>query len=202
MGEHLRLSKSELRRRVLAARRQRSHEQLAAASQAICRQGLGLITFRLGRHLVGYAARPGEVDPAGLVESGLASRKAVYFPRVVGPSLEFLCAMPTELEPGAYGVPEPATGPRLSRAAVGVLFLVPGLAFDPNGGRLGRGGGHYDRALARYPGGLRLGLSVDADVAPVVPCDPWDQRVDVVVTERRLLWSAARPEAARKENLE
>ena len=202
MGGHVHLSKSELRRRVLAARRARSPEQVADASQAICAQVRRLTAFRLANHLVAYAARPGEIDPSALVESGVAGSQPVYFPRVVGASLEFLAAAPTTLQPGPYGVPEPTSGPPLPAGSPGVLFLVPGLAFDGNGGRLGRGGGHYDRALAGYPGALRLGLVIDADVAPMVPCDPWDQRVDAVVTERRVLWSAARPEAAVKENLE
>ena len=202
MGEHLRLAKSQLRRRILTARRGRPPEQVAAASRAICTQVLRLVAFRLARHLVAYAARPGEVDPSDLVESGLADGKTVYFPRVVEPGLEFLAAPPSDLQPGAYGIPAPMSGLRLSATAAGVVFLVPGLAFDPNGGRLGRGGGHYDRALAGYPRGLRLGLAIDADLAPVVPCDPWDQRVDAVVTERQLVWSAARPEPACKENLE
>jgi len=201
MGEHLRLAKSDLRRRILTARRVRPPEQIAAASRAVCTQVLRLLAFRLARHLVAYTARPGEVDPSDLVESGLADGKAVYFPRVVEPGLEFLAAPPGDLQPGAYGIPEPTSGLRLSATAAGVVFLIPGLAFDPNGGRLGRGGGHYDRALAGYPRGLRLGLTIDAELAPVVPCDPWDQRVDAVVTERQLLWSAARPEPACKENL-
>ncbi len=202
MGEHLRLPKSELRRRVFVARRRRPPEQIAEASRAICAQVRRLAAFRTACHLVAYAARPGEVDPSDLVESGLATGKTVYFPRVVEPGLEFLVAAPTDLQPGAYGVPEPTSGRRLSGGGAGVLFLVPGLAFDPQGGRLGRGGGHYDRALAGYPCGLRLGLTIDADLASVVPCDAWDQRVDAVVTERRLLWSAARPETAFKESLE
>ena len=202
MGEHVHLSKLELRRLALAARRERSTEQVADASRAICSQVRRLIAFRLANHLVAYSARPGEVDPSALVEPTSAGGRPVYFPRVVGASLEFLAAAPTALQPGASGVPEPTSGPMLPAGGSRVLFLVPGLAFDGSGSRLGRGGGHYDRALAGYAGALRLGLAIDADVAPIVPCDPWDQRVDAVVTERRLLWSVARPEAAFKENLE
>jgi 5-formyltetrahydrofolate cyclo-ligase len=81
-----------------------------------------------------------------------------------------------------------------------VLFVVPGLAFDSAGTRLGRGGGHYDRALATYPRGLRVALAAEAQLSPDLPSDTWDQPVDAVVTERRLLWSAARPRPGIKEN--
>jgi 5-formyltetrahydrofolate cyclo-ligase len=202
MGEQVRLAKSELRRRVLTARRERAPELTAAASSAICEQVERLTRFHLARHLVAYAARPGEIDPSVLVESALARRRPVYFPRVVGPGLEFLAAVPDALQPGAFGVPEPASGQRLKPGSPGIVFLVPGLTFDGEGTRLGRGGGHYDRALAGYPAGLRLGLLLDADLATTAPCDAWDQRIDAVVTERRVLWAPARPEAVFKESNE
>jgi 5-formyltetrahydrofolate cyclo-ligase len=202
MGEQVRLAKSELRRRVLAARRGRSPELMADVSQAICSQVRRLVAFHRANHVVAYSARPDEVDPSDLVESGLARRRPVYFPRLVGAGLEFVAAAPATLQPGAFGVAEPPLGPRLSAASPGIVFLVPGLAFDGEGVRLGRGGGHYDRALAAYPRALRLGLALDADLVPMVPRNPWDRRVDAVVTEQRLLWAAMRPEAVLKENLE
>src|SRR5262245_30739527 len=191
MGEQVRLAKSELRRRILAARRERSAELTAVASRAICDQIERLVGFHLASHLVAYAARPGEIDPSALVACGIARGYPVYFPRVTDGGLEFLAAPPAALRPGAYGVAEPQGGSRLSPEHPGITFLIPGLTFDGDGTRLGRGGGHYDRALAGYPRALRLGLVHDADLTATVPCDTWDQRVDAVVTERRLLWAPA-----------
>jgi 5-formyltetrahydrofolate cyclo-ligase len=199
MGEHLRLPKSELRRGALAARRERSPELLGAASRAICARVLCLLAFRRAAHLVAYAARPDEIDPAPLVAAALTDGRAVYFPRVVGPELDFVASRPDDLRPGAHGILEPAPGAPVPASAAGLLVLVPGLAFDPEGGRLGRGGGHYDRGLARQRTGLRLGLSLDADVCAGLPRDAWDQPMDAVMTERRLLWSGARP-AIHEEN--
>jgi 5-formyltetrahydrofolate cyclo-ligase len=196
MGEQVRLAKSELRRRILAARRERSPELTAVASRAICDQIERLVGFHLAHHLVAYAARPGEIDPSALVASGIGRGCAVYFPRVIETGLEFLAALPEALRPGAYGVAEPQGGPRLSPETHGITFLVPGLTFDGDGARLGRGGGHYDRALAGYPGALRIGLVHDTDLTTAVPCDTWDQRVDGVVTEHRLLWAPVRRAAA------
>jgi 5-formyltetrahydrofolate cyclo-ligase len=200
MGEHLRLPKSELRQRVSSARRRRSPAEMGTVSRAISDQVCRLTGFACARHVVAYAARTGEVDPLPIVGRALAAAKLVYYPRVAGCGLEFVVCEPRDLRPGAFGVPEPGPGLCLDPSSTSVLFLVPGLAFDPEGTRLGRGGGHYDRALAGYSGALRVGLLPDADLAPRLPFEPWDQAVDAVATERRLLWCRSQPHAAGKES--
>ncbi len=202
MGEHLRLTKSELRRRVRAVRGRRLPGEIALASQAICARVLRLTAFRRASHVVAYAARLDEVDPSALVGAALADGKTVYFPTVTGAGLAFLDATPDHLRPGTHGVLEPTSGLPLPPGASSVVFLIPGLGFDPTGGRLGRGGGYYDRALAEHPRGLRLGLAFDADLSPALPLDVWDERVDAVATEQRLLWSSARAPLILEENLE
>ena len=65
--------------------------------------------------------------------------------------------------------------------------MVPGVAFDPRGVRLGRGAGCYDRALARHPTALRVGLAYEMQVVPSLPEATWDVPMDAVVTEARVL---------------
>src|SRR5262249_60628997 len=120
-----------------------------------------------------------------LVRAGMAQGQIVYFPRVVGRELEFLACSPDGLRPGTHGVAEPAEGLPLPPPGRDALFLVPGLGFDPGGTRLGRGGGHYDRALAHHPAALRIGLACEAQILSWLPRDPWDQPMDAVVTDRR-----------------
>jgi 5-formyltetrahydrofolate cyclo-ligase len=202
MGGHLRLPKSELRRLLLSTRGRREARDVSAASRAVCAWVVCLSAFQRAAHLVAYAAHRGEIDPSGITEAALASGKSVYFPRVADAGLEFVEAAPADLIPGSYGIPEPRDGRLLPASGSDLLFLVPGVAFDPAGTRLGRGGGHYDRALATYPGGLRVGLTSEEELVPTLPRDGWDQPMDAVVTERRLLWSAARTgPAGIKENL-
>jgi 5-formyltetrahydrofolate cyclo-ligase len=67
------------------------------------------------------------------------------------------------------------------------LMLVPGLAFDPMGHRLGRGGGHYDRALAAAAGAVALGVGFGFQVVSEVPVEAWDRPVSGILTERGLL---------------
>ena len=205
MGGHLRLPKSELRRLLQTAQARREPAEVAVASCAVCGWIARLTIFRRAAHLVAYVAHRGEIDPAPVVDRALADGKAVYFPRVVGTGIEFLESTPQELTPGAYGIREPRHGRPLDRSISDVLLLVPALAFDATGIRLGRGGGHYDRALAMYPNGLRVGPAAESQLSPGLPRDDWDQPIDVVVTERRLLWSTARaghhPGTGIKENL-
>lgn len=191
MGEHFSLEKQELRRQCIAERRRLPCEQMASNSLAICDRVLRLSAFLRAQHIVAYAALPDEVDPGGIVEAGLGAAKTVYFPRVLGGTLEFLALPPAELRPGMHGILEPPRGTALVDAG-NVLFLVPGVAFDRSGARLGRGGGHYDRALGNHPRGFRLGLAAEVQVRSSVPQDDGDQAIDAIVTERRLLWTAAR----------
>src|SRR5262249_61676779 len=120
-------------------------------------------------------------------------------PRVGGDHLEFLGPEPNEWVRGPSGTPEPANGRPLGADAVRLCFLVPGVAFDGRGARLGRGGGWYDRALAGHPDAARLGLAYDFQVVPFVPEASWDVRMHVVVTETRVLAGVERS-ADEKEN--
>ncbi len=90
---------------------------------------------------------------------------------------------------GPHGVPQPHPPEWVPADQVGVV-LVPGLAFDPRGGRLGRGGGDYDRLLAECSC-VRIGVSWDDRVMEKVPLESHDQTMDWIVTERRV-WKCGR----------
>lgn len=109
-----------------------------------------------------------EVDAAGVTAAALQVGKRVYYP----------AAESEEFRAGGEPLPPDADG---------VLFLVPGVAFDSRGVRLGRGGGWYDRALARHPKGTRLGLGYEFQLVPELPEAPWDVRMHAIVTDARLV---------------
>ena len=184
MGEHLRQVKGTLRAALSTERRTRSSEEVAGASRAVSAAVLNLSPVGHARHLAVYVAAPGEIDPLDAVRAAMARGQTVYFPRVVGSSLEFLSCPLLALRSGAYGLPAPMEGRRLDPSSPDVVFLVPGLAFDPAGTRLGRGGGHYDRALAEYPAALRIGLACDAQIRSSLPREPWDQPIDDLTNVR------------------
>lgn len=144
-----------------------------------------------------YAAVRSEVETEGLFHRLRARRCQLFYPRcrLSGRLLDFVpVADPGELQPGAFEIPEPAGEPvDLDRLD---LVVVPGLAFDRRGARLGYGQGYYDRTLAAFGGG-RVGLAFGAQILEKLPVDIHDQPMDAVITEDGVLRSRrATPEAA------
>jgi 5-formyltetrahydrofolate cyclo-ligase len=179
--------------------------QRAACARAACARLLALPVLDAARArragtarapcLTGYIGLRGELDPAEALEAARAAGFVVALPRIdttSPPRLRFhTAAGPHELAPGRHGLTEPlATCPEVALDDVDVM-LVPGLAFDAEGRRLGHGGGYYDdagrrlRAAAR--GGVLVGLGFDFQVVARCPADARDVAVDLVVTERRTL---------------
>lgn len=148
-----------------------------------------------GRTIAGYVAVKGEMDPASALARVAARGGRVALPRVCAesPRLRF-----HEVEAGAappppagpFGLCEPdAERPEVSIGQLDVV-IVPGLAFDARGGRLGFGGGYYDGALAIARGGGRpalIGLAYDFQIVDDCPVGPGDLPVDLVVTEARVV---------------
>ncbi len=135
-----------------------------------------------------YAALPRELGTRPLFDAVRRDGKTALFPRTHPERrvLEFITAARwEELEPGRYGVREPPSGTCV-RLEVGDLVIVPGLAFDAAGHRLGRGGGWFDRTFPRTarPGPLLIGYAYERQVLESVPSGPTDRCVDWIVTER------------------
>lgn len=101
--------------------------------------------------------------------------------------MHFWIPGPRGFEKNAWGIPEPALEGAKEVGAESLAGLViPGLAFDRRGVRLGRGKGYYDRYLAKFQG-LRVGVIPEQMLVQELPCEDFDQRMDVVVTERQIL---------------
>jgi 5-formyltetrahydrofolate cyclo-ligase len=112
-------------------------------------------------------------------------------PRVRGERLEFVAVRDgSDLRAGSFGVPQPFEGRHARRLAPGDVAVLPGLAFDRMGHRLGRGHGFYDRTFAwAGPAPLLIGACYDFQLVDRVPHGSHDRRVDAIVTERRTIWS-------------
>lgn len=122
----------------------------------------------------------------------LLQGKRVVYPRVTGQGLEFVEAKGhAALVPGAFGILEPA-GCRVVPVATLDLIVVPGVAFDLQGGRLGYGKGFYDRALHRRGGGRLVGLCFEFQLVDQLPTETHDILMDLVITERRIVRPATR----------
>lgn len=149
-----------------------------------------MTSYRKARVLLCYAAFDGEVETRPVLRAALAAGKRVAVP-VMRPGRrlalqEIRCARRDLARRGRFGVPEPVLR-RQGRVQPGELNLavVPGVAFDRRGGRLGRGKGYFDRFLARVPARVpRVGLAFSFQMVRALPSEPHDRPVCAVVTER------------------
>jgi 5-formyltetrahydrofolate cyclo-ligase len=143
------------------------------------------------RTLLLYSSLPGEVPTPAIAREAWRRGIAVTYPRCLPETRELALhrvGEPGRLRPGAYGIHEPDAGCPLAGVEEIDVALIPGLAWDRAGHRLGRGAGYYDRLLA-HPRwrALRCGLFLSAQELPALPADDWDVRLDRVVTEREIL---------------
>jgi 5-formyltetrahydrofolate cyclo-ligase len=184
--------KRSLREDLLGARRGLPPEERARRSREIAARFATLHAFARARVVALYAAAGAEVDTAPLAELALAAGKRVAYPRVVAGArtLDFALSSPDALVPGALGTRAPPAGaPAVALDAID-LVVVPGVAFDADGRRLGRGGGYYDATLALLPpASARFGAAFELQLVGAVPEEPHDVRLDGVVTEERVLFA-------------
>lgn len=168
--------KAELRRRARQYLRELSPQVRRASDDALFARFLALPQVEAADTLLLYHGMGGEPDTARLLPALWARGKAVCLPRCLpGHGLEArLVRTDSALIPHPYGMLEPGEDcPLVGKDAIG-LVLVPGLAFDPSGGRLGQGGGFYDRWLADYAG-CTAALCRTALLLPQVPRAPHDR---------------------------
>ena len=125
-----------------------------------------------------YAPLPTEVDVWPLVVARVNAGREVGLPRIEADGLSVRLLTPGQLTRGQLGIQEP--DPDAPTIPVAVV-VVPGLGFDPAGGRIGRGKGHYDRLLARLPGVLTVGVGFDVQRVAEVPMSGHDVRLQRTV---------------------
>jgi len=141
-----------------------------------------------------YSPIQNEVDTAVIRDHALGAGKIVYYPRVLENRIELMEVEAAEtLKIGSLVILEPAGERRFSNTdRKGVTVIVPGLVFDSQGNRIGRGAAWYDRLLNEIGKTvISVGLAYDFQIVEEVPADTWDQRVDYVITERRIIDCAA-----------
>ncbi|MCC7491335.1 MAG: 5-formyltetrahydrofolate cyclo-ligase [Fimbriimonadaceae bacterium] len=185
-------TKPELRQHLQARRDALGSAERSDASQRIAQQVITHPVFLRAETVFTYASMRREVDTALILGAALAAGKTVAVP-VTHWGQRRLAAVwlrsPSELQPARFGVPEPPPDRQVELPPESLeLVLVPGLAFDRCGVRLGYGAGLFDRFLATLePSCARWGLAYELQLVDALPCEPHDQRLDAVVTEQRWL---------------
>ena len=197
MSQDLAEEKRALRREMRARREALDADERVARTVTAVERLLALPPFdRIeGRTVAGYVAAAGEISPAGALAFVTDSDGVVALPRVsdTPPRLRFhTMAAGVRPRPGRFGLSEPPeTAPEIAPGALAAM-IVPGLAFDGAGRRLGFGGGYYDGVIdeARAGGAVVIGLAYDFQIVDRVPAGPDDRGVDLVVTDARVITSS------------
>jgi 5-formyltetrahydrofolate cyclo-ligase len=191
-GVALHEAKLTLRREVLALRDALPADVRACASTAIAQRVAALPEFVTARAVLLTLPFRSEWNTLPLVRAALAGSKTVVVPRVDRQThmleLHSIADPDRDVVLGRLDIPEPLpTRPRVARDAIDFV-LVPGVAFDREGRRLGYGGGYYDRLLPLLaPRAARVAGAFDIQVVERVPAAPHDVRVEAILTDSRIL---------------
>lgn len=180
--------KQALRRRMKVQRAGLSDGERQKFDKAICRQLLELPQIRQAETVYAYASYGSEADTWRLVRALLQRRILVALPRVEGREMVFYRIEAVEqLAAGYRGILEPGMSCAVAKDPLAPV-ITPGLAFDRTGGRLGYGGGYYDRFFAAEPEHPRIAAAYPFQVVEAVPGTGLDLPVEWIVTGEEVIW--------------
>ena len=177
------MTKKELRQQIRTQKRRLSAAELAVMSEDICSKVLALASWQEAGTLLLYYPLPDEVDVRLLIKDAFESGKKVLLPVVKGDELELhLYEGEASLKEGTFGIMEP-TGPLFAPKHYGEieLAIIPGMAFDSAGHRLGRGKGYYDRLLPNLRDAKLIGVCFPFQFLEEVPAEAHDISVCKVI---------------------
>jgi 5-formyltetrahydrofolate cyclo-ligase len=186
-SDDLKRRKRVLRREVRARRDAMPPEERERLGQAVARNLLALPEVRQASTVMAFSSFGSEVDSGPIIEQLARDGRRVVLPRVEGRTIVPVGYRSGDpVKPSSFGALEPAAGEPVGPEEIDVV-VVPGLAFDRRGHRVGYGGGFYDRFLGRLrPDALTVGICFSVQVVDEVPHGRGDRPVDLVVTEQGL----------------
>lgn len=181
-------AKLALRNRMRAVRQALPESACDARSSAITKRLLALPEVDGAETILAFASIRNEVRTRASMAAAWAAGKRVVLPRVAGDELQ-LCLVDSEtvLVEGAFSVPEPPETSAIVPPSQVDVALVPALAVDPRGYRIGYGGGYYDKLIPQLRRACTCAVAYDFQLIAEVPELPFDVAVDVVVTDRRVI---------------
>ena len=187
------MNKAELRTQMRSMRRALSPGQQQEAAQAVYARMMAFEPYHAARVVMAYMACRGELDLAPVIRDALARGKTLVLPRCEadGTMTARRICDPGDLAPGAYGLLEPDEGCEIIDPAQIDLILVPGVAFDRLGRRLGQGAGYYDRFLPDTQA-VCAGICHDFAWLEYVPVQAHDIPMDFVITPGGIIASGNR----------
>lgn len=175
------MDKKELRCHIRQMKRGLREEQIVAASNDLCEQFIQTQQYIDANSVYGYLPYNQEVRTVPLLQRALDDGKRVAVPKVYGDEMRFIYISSfDDLENSSMGIPEPIADEPVAEDTT-ALVLMPGLAFDSDGHRIGYGGGFYDKFLAAEPEHPTVALCYDFQMMEHLDTDPHDIPVNLVL---------------------
>ena len=175
------MDKKELRRTIRERKRAMTEEEIVSRSEKLGQLFAQSEAYKAAKTIYGYLPYNQEVRTVPMLEQALKDGKRVAVPKVYGDEMKFLYLDDlSQVEKGYAGIPEPIADEPVADDDT-ALVLMPGLAFDPSGHRIGYGGGFYDKFLAAEPNHPTLALCYEFQMLPRLDTEEHDIPVDTVL---------------------
>lgn len=175
------MDKKELRAHIRAQKRAMTEQQIVDAGNKLCALFLDTDAYKSAKTIYGYLPYNQEVRTVPILQQALRDGKKVAVPKVYGDEMRFIYMTDLSLvEKGYSGIPEPVADEPVADDSH-ALVLMPGLAFDVKGGRIGYGGGFYDKFLAKEPDHPTVALCYAFQMVEQLPAEEFDIPVDMVI---------------------
>ena len=175
------MNKKELRKAIRERKRAMTEDEIRQKSEALCQKFLASEEYRNARSIYGYLPYNQEVRTVPMLEQALRDGKRVAVPKCYGDEMRFIWMEDLSLvEKGYANIPEPIADEPVADDET-ALVLMPGMVFDPQGHRIGYGGGFYDKFLAREVEHPTLALCYDFQMVEYLETEEFDIPVDKVI---------------------
>lgn len=179
----------EIRKEISDLRNGMSRKDWKAKSDSICKKVIGMPVYQEAETVLIFMSISHEPDTGEIIRHALTSGKTVAIPKCEDRDLVFYRIYSTDnVSPGRFSVPEPVNTDEIHRVRMNdqSLIILPGLAFDKKGFRLGYGAGFYDRYLKEDPYRNKLMIAFSFQEVDQVPTHPGDVPVDWIVTDKEI----------------
>ena len=175
------MDKKALRQQIKEEKKAMTEAEIESASNALAEKFFACPQYQKANTIYGYLPYNQEVRTAPILQRALADGKKVAVPKVYGDQMRFIYLSDlSQVEKGYCGIPEPIADAPVADDPT-ALVLMPGLAFDPAGHRIGYGGGFYDKFLSSEPGHPTVALCYEFQVFPQLETEEFDIPVDLVI---------------------
>lgn len=182
-------TKQQIRKEILGIRRNLSPEYMEKSSLMITEKIINHPEYQEAKWIFCYMDAKGEVQTKYLIEHAWKNGKRVVVPKVEGKEMSFYEITGfSQLETGNFGIMEPvSTCIKVDSKDKKSIMIIPGVAFDQAGNRIGYGGGYYDKYISSHSKMYKMAIAFSVQIVPQIPSEEYDIKMDCIITERGVI---------------